>query len=103
MREERKELELQDAEDEEQMVLPFDIGRVIESGREKLMDILELVHTLIRGCTGMGKIMLLNRMLIEYLEAPVDVQLILIDPQQVELAKFKHHPDVVYGEYEDAL
>lgn len=68
------------------MELPLGIGRTI-SGDVFVADLAQMPHLLVAGATGQGKSVGLNVMLMSLLSkrTPDELQLILIDPKQVEL------------------
>ena len=60
------------------------------------LDILKQPHTLIAGATGSGKSVLINSVIYTALHfAPVEKELILIDPKRVELIDYKPLPHTV--------
>lgn len=69
------------------MELPITIGRTI-SGDVFSSDLTTMPHLLVAGATGQGKSVALNMMLMSLLNkrTPEELQLILIDPKQVELS-----------------
>lgn len=58
----------------------------------------ELKHILIAGATGSGKSVYLNTLILTMLmhKSPDDLQLVLIDPKQVELGQFEPFPHVTF-------
>jgi len=66
------------------MILPVSIGTDLE-GKHKQID-LGIGNALIAGCSGTGKSVLLNLILIGLLKTETDF--ILIDPKRVELSQF---------------
>ncbi len=63
---------------------------------ETIEDILTSPHTLIAGTTGSGKSVLLNNILISFLNTRgVKNSYILIDPKRVELSRYKNFPHCI--------
>ncbi len=73
--------------------LPLFLGKD-SSGRPLIADLAKMPHLLIAGATGAGKSVCINGIILSLLmtRGPRDVQLILIDPKQVELAQFAKVP-----------
>jgi len=67
---------------------------VDDSGRPVIIDLTDLPHLLIAGATGSGKSVALNTILCSmlYSAAPTRLQLVLIDPKQVELSAYAGLP-----------
>jgi S-DNA-T family DNA segregation ATPase FtsK/SpoIIIE len=65
-----------------------------DAGRPVIIDIATMPHMLIAGATGSGKSVALNTILCSmlYSGAPSQLQLILIDPKQVELSAYAGLP-----------
>lgn len=60
------------------------------SGSPVYLDLTKMPHGLIAGCTGSGKSVCINSIIVSllYKAHPDDVKLILIDPKKVEFSKF---------------
>ncbi len=73
--------------------LSFAIGMDI-AGQVRVGDISKMPHLLIAGATGMGKSVCINSMLISlvYKSSPEELQLVLIDPKQVEFTCYAGLP-----------
>lgn len=73
--------------------LEFIVGKDI-SGRIVTADLASLPHLMIAGQTGSGKSTMLHTILANILpkNSPEDLQVILIDPKQVEFAPYEHIP-----------
>ena len=73
--------------------LTFALGKDI-AGKVVLGDLAKMPHMLIAGQTGAGKSVCLNCIILSfvYKSAPKDLQMILIDPKQVELSSFDNLP-----------
>jgi S-DNA-T family DNA segregation ATPase FtsK/SpoIIIE len=65
-----------------------------DAGRPVIVDIAKLPHMLIAGATGSGKSVALNTILCSmlYSGAPSQLQLVMIDPKQVELSTYAGLP-----------
>lgn len=63
-------------------------------GEPLFSDLAELKHILIAGATGSGKSVYLNALILTMImyKSPSELQLILIDPKQVELGQFEQFP-----------
>lgn len=73
----------------QRMKLPAVLG-IDSNGKQLVLDLANAPHVLIAGQTGSGKSVCLNDILVSILQfkQPADVQLLLIDPKQVELSKY---------------
>ncbi len=73
--------------------IPLLLGRDT-SGRPIVEDLASMPHCLIAGATGAGKSVCINSILqsILYTRGPQEVNLILVDPKQVELASYEGVP-----------
>ena len=76
--------------------LPVFLGKD-SGGRPLIADLARMPHLLIAGATGSGKSVCLNTIILSLLmtRTPREVQLILIDPKQVEMAQFKKVPHLM--------
>ena len=76
--------------------VPFFLGKDA-SGVPLLEDLTEMPHVLIAGCTGSGKSVCLNSVVMSILmtRRPDEVKLILIDPKMVELSSFAAIPHLM--------
>jgi len=74
-----------------EMVLPIYMG-VTEKGEHKTIDLARLPHLLVGGTTGGGKSNFLNYIIQSLLRQNVD--LVLIDPEEFELANYAGLPNV---------
>jgi S-DNA-T family DNA segregation ATPase FtsK/SpoIIIE len=76
--------------------LPFVVG-VDTLGETLYCDLVSVKHLLIAGTTGSGKSVFLNCLLaiMLMLRKPSELQMLLIDPKQVELAGYKKYPHVI--------
>lgn len=72
------------------------LGRAA-SGKPVTVDLAEMPHLLIAGATGSGKSVGINTLLISLLmrASPEDLQMILIDPKQLELAMYEGIPHLL--------
>lgn len=68
------------------MALPCAIGKTVQ-GELFIRDLTQMPHLLIAGATGQGKSVCLNMLLLSLMSKrkPEEMQLVLIDPKQVEL------------------
>jgi S-DNA-T family DNA segregation ATPase FtsK/SpoIIIE len=73
--------------------LPIFLGKD-SAGRPLIADLAKMPHLLIAGATGSGKSVCINAIIASLLmtRTPREVQLILIDPKQVEMAQFAKVP-----------
>lgn len=78
------------------MHLPWAVGLTAD-GTPMLVDLAEAPHVLIGGQTGSGKSSHLHSMIasLALLTVPEDVELIFIDPKQVDLVPFRDLPHVL--------
>ena len=76
--------------------LPLYLGKDA-SGHPLVADLAELPHLLIAGCTGSGKSVCINTIIIGLLmtKAPDEVKLLLVDPKMVEMSAFKTLPHLL--------
>ena len=76
--------------------LPVFLGKD-SGGRPLIADLARMPHLLIAGATGSGKSVCLNTIILSLLmtRTPREVQLILIDPKQVEMSQFKQVPHLM--------
>jgi len=78
------------------MKLPCAIGETID-GQLFMRDLADMPHLLIAGATGQGKSVCLNMLLMSMMNrrSPKEMQIMLIDPKQVELSVYA----TLYGSY----
>lgn len=76
-------------------VLAFALGKDI-SGKNVYADLVKMPHLLVAGTTGSGKSVCLNTIIMSllYNSTPEEVQLIMIDPKMVEMAKYNGIPNL---------
>lgn len=77
--------------------IPLFLGKD-SSGRPLIADLAKMPHLLIAGATGSGKSVCINTIILSILMCRTsrEVQLILIDPKQVELSQFKNVPHLLH-------
>ena len=80
----------------ERKQLPIYLGRDT-AGRPLVEDLATMPHVLIAGATGSGKSVCINSVLLSFLytRTPDELNLILIDPKQVELSFFEGIPHLI--------
>lgn len=77
-------------------ILPIPLGKDV-SGNCQTSDLQKMPHLLIAGATGSGKSILTNAFIINILttRTPDEVQMILVDPKQVELSDYNGIPHLL--------
>ena len=80
----------------EQAVLPVIFGKDVH-GQPLLFDLVKMPHLLVCGATGSGKSVFVNTLLTSMtsMRSPDQVQLLLIDPKQVEFGVYKGLPHLL--------
>jgi S-DNA-T family DNA segregation ATPase FtsK/SpoIIIE len=80
----------------ERKAIPILLGRDT-AGRPIIEDMASLPHALIAGATGSGKSVCINAILLSilYSRGPDEVNLILVDPKQVELSFYEGIPHLI--------
>jgi len=70
--------------------LPFAVG-TDTTGKPVTLDLAKMPHLLIAGCTGSGKSVCLNNLILSliYSRTPEDCKLVLVDPKRVEMAAYR--------------
>lgn len=83
--------------------LAFALGKDI-TGTPVYADIAKMPHLLVAGQTGAGKSVCINSLIISilYRSSPDDVQMLMIDPKQVELSGYNAIPHLVSEVVTDA-
>lgn len=77
--------------------LPLVVGVDI-NGRNQILDLAKAPHLLIAGATGSGKSVCMNNFILSllYRFRPDELELVLIDPKQVEFAPYKELPHLIH-------
>lgn len=75
------------------MEIPLFLGKDV-SGHPVVSDLTQMPHLLIAGCTGSGKSVCINSIIVSMLmtRTPEELKLLLVDPKMVELAAFRDLP-----------
>lgn len=76
--------------------LTFAVGKDI-SGKAVVANLAKMPHLLIAGTTGSGKSVMTNTLITSllYRNSPSDMQLIIVDPKQVEMAQYEDIPHLL--------
>ncbi len=85
--------ELFHAVDTSKMQIPLFLGKDV-SGHPVVSDLTQMPHLLIAGCTGSGKSVCINSIIVSMLmtRTPRELKLLLVDPKMVELTVFRDLP-----------
>ena len=75
------------------MQIPLFLGKDV-SGHPVVSDLTQMPHLLIAGCTGSGKSVCINSIIVSMLmtRTPQELKLLLVDPKMVELSLFSQLP-----------
>ncbi len=78
--------------------LPVPLG-VNSKNKERYIELIRAPHLLVGGATGTGKSVFLNSLICSllYKNSPKDLQLLLIDPKQVEFGQYNGLPHLLAG------
>jgi S-DNA-T family DNA segregation ATPase FtsK/SpoIIIE len=90
--------ELIEAVDVTRMEIPLLLGKDV-SGHPVVSDLTEMPHLLIAGCTGSGKSVCINSIIMSILltRSPRELKFLLVDPKMVELSAFRDLPHLLAG------
>jgi S-DNA-T family DNA segregation ATPase FtsK/SpoIIIE len=90
--------DLMDAVDVTRMQIPLLLGRDV-SGHPVVSDLTDMPHLLIAGCTGSGKSVCINSIIMSILltRSPRQLRFLLVDPKMVELSAFRDLPHLLAG------
>jgi len=79
-----------------EMQIPLFLGKDV-SGHPVVSDLAEMPHLLIAGCTGSGKSVCINTLIVSMLMAlsPRQLKFLLVDPKMVELSGFRDLPHLL--------
>jgi len=85
--------ELMRVVDTSNMHIPLFLGKDV-SGHPVVSDLAQMPHLLIAGCTGSGKSVCINSIIVSILMTrnPRELKLLLVDPKMVELSAFRNLP-----------
>jgi S-DNA-T family DNA segregation ATPase FtsK/SpoIIIE len=88
--------ELLNAVDVSKMAIPLLLGRDV-SGYPVVSDLTDMPHLLIAGCTGSGKSVCINSIIMSILltRSPRELKFLLVDPKMVELSGFRDLPHLL--------
>lgn len=77
--------------------LPLVVGVDI-NGRNLILDLAKAPHLLIAGATGSGKSVCMNNFILSllYRFRPDELEMVLVDPKQVEFAPYKELPHLIH-------